>query len=154
LYVGFRSTTCECKQLIQSQPFVPDFWDSSKVKSKGQQEPIESHPKVLTVAGASTHLGGGPSHNLYFETESTFSDSTREVSLFKKEGFWYDVFSDSGLPTTVKVPSVNFESQEAPRTRSTSARGGWTLIGLLFGSWVVAGVAAPKPEIEGEVDHH
>jgi hypothetical protein len=143
------------QELIQSQPFVPDFWDSSKVKSKWEQEPAQSNtPKVLVVAGAATHLGGGPSHNLYFEPESTASDDTREVSLFKKEGFWYDVFTDSGLPTAVKVPSVNFESQEVPRTDSSSARGGWTLVGLLFGSWVVAGVAAPKSEIEGEAHHH
>lgn len=120
-----------------------------------KQAPIESYePKVLAVAGAATHLGGGPSHNLYYETESTSSDTTQEVSLFKKEGFWHDVFSDSGLPTTVKVPSVNFENQEVPRTDSTSARGAWTLVGLLFGSWVVAGLAAPKPEIEGETHHH
>lgn len=152
--MGFPFTPCESKRLIQSQPFVPDFWDSSKFKPKEQQEHTESHdPKVLVVAGAATHLGGGPSHNLYSEPESTASDSTPEVSLFKKEGFWYDVFSDSGLPTTVKVPSVNFESQEVPRD-STSARGVWTLIGLLFGSWVVAGVAAPKREVEGEADHH
>lgn len=112
------------------------------------------NPKILIVAGASTHLGGGPSHNLYSEPESTSFDHSREVPLFKKEGFWYDVFSDVGLPTTVKVPSVNFESQEAPRANSTSARGAWTLIGLLFGSWFVAGVAAPKSEIEGGVHHH
>ena len=120
-----------------------------------EQEPTEPHsPKVLAVAGAATHLGGGPSHNLYPGTESIFSDNTREVFLFKKEGFWYDVFSDSGLPTAVKVPSVDFESQEVSRTDSTSTRGAWTLIGLLFGSWVVAGVAAPKSEIEGEAHHH
>jgi hypothetical protein len=74
--------------------------------------------------------------------------------LFNKEGFWYDVFNDSGLPTTIKVPSVNFESQEIPSTDSTSARGGWTLVSLLLGSWFVAGVAAPKSEIEGEARHH
>lgn len=147
----FQPSTWKSRQLILSQPFVPDFWDSSKVKASEQQEPTESRgPKVLAVAGAATHLSGGPLHNLHFETESTSSDSSREVSLFKKEGFWHDVFSDSGLPTTVKVPSVNFESQEVPRTDSTSGRGAWTLIGLLFGSWVIAGVAAPKSEIEGE----
>ncbi|KAF9792771.1 hypothetical protein BJ322DRAFT_1031315 [Thelephora terrestris] len=136
-------------------PFVPDFWDSSKFKPKQQQIPTESyHPKVLAVAGASTHLGGGPSHNLYPGPESTYSDQSREVSLFKKEGLWYDVVSDLGLPTTVKVPSVDFDNQEVHRTGSTSARGAWTLIGLLFGSWFVAGVAAPKSEIEGEARHH
>lgn len=112
-----------------------------------------SNPKILTVAGAATHLGGGPSHNLYVQPESTSSHHSPEVPLFKKEGFWYDAFSDAGLPTAVKVPSVNFESQEGPRTGSTSARGAWTLIGLLFGSWFVAGVVAPKSEIE-EGAHH
>ena len=138
----------ESKQLIRSQPFVPDFWDSSKVKAKWQPEPTESSgPKVLAVAGAATHLGGGLSHNLYHDSGSTSFDSSREVSLFKREGFWHDVFSDSGLPTAVKVPSVDFESQDVPRTDSTTTRGGWTLVGLLFGSWIVAGVAAPKSEI-------
>ena len=75
------------------------------------------------------------------------------MSLFKKEGLWYDVFSDSGLPTAVKVPSVNFESQEVPRADSAPTRGAWTLIGLLVGSWVVAGVVAPKSETEGEEYH-
>lgn len=74
--------------------------------------------------------------------------------MFKKEGFWYDVFSDMGLPTAVKVPSVDFESQEVPRTDPASTRGAWTLIGLLVGSWFVAGVAAPKSEIEEGAHHH
>ena len=111
-------------------------------------------PKVLAVAGAATHLGGGPSHNLYFQQESASSDSSQEVSLFKREGFWHDVFTDSGLPTTVKVPSVDFESQDVPRTDSTATRGAWKLIGVLIGSWIVAGVAAPKSEIEGEAHRH
>lgn len=109
-------------------------------------------PKVLSVAGAVTHLSGGLPHH-YFEPESISSDNSRDVSLFKKEGFWYDVFADSGLPTAVKVPSVDFESKDASRTDSAATRGAWTLIGLLFGSWVVAGVVAPKSEIEGEAHH-
>ena len=112
-----------------------------------------SEPKIIVVAGAATHIRGGPSHNLYSEPESTYSDHSPEVSLFKSEGFLYDLFTDSGLPTTVKVPSVDFESQDAPRADSAATRGGWTLIGLLFGSWVVAGVLAPKPEVEGEAPH-
>lgn len=137
-------------------PFVPDFWDSSKFKSRGQQDPTESdHPKVLTVAGAATHLGGGPSHNLYSTPESTYTDHSREVSLFKKEGFWHDVFSDSGLPTTIRVPPVNFDSenQGVHRPGPSSARGGWSLVGILLGSWFVAGIAAPKSEIESEAHH-
>ena len=74
--------------------------------------------------------------------------------MFKKEGFWYDAFTDAGLPTAVKVPSVDFESQDVPRSDSTASRGAWTVIGLLFGSWVVAGVVAPKSELEGEAPHH
>jgi len=138
-----------------SIPFVPDFWDSSKVKSKGQQDPVEPlNPKILTVAGAAIHLGGGPCHNVYFESASPSSDHSREVSLFNKQGFWYDVFSDAGLPTAVKVPPVSFESKELPRADSTSSQGAWTLIGLLLGSWFVAGVAAPKSEIEGGAHNH
>ena len=110
-------------------------------------------PKIIAVAGASTHIRGGPSHNLYSDPESISSDISPELPLFKSEGFLYDVFTDSGLPTTVKVPSVDFESQDVPRTDSNATRGGWTLIGLLFGSWVVAGVVAPKSEIEGEPHH-
>lgn len=109
------------------QPFVPDFWDSSKVKAKEQPGPTEpDNPKVLVVAGATTQISGGPSHHLYFESESAPPDASPEV----------------------------FESQDAPRTDPSAARGAWTLIGLLFGSWVVAGLAAPKSEIEGEAHHH
>ena len=111
----------------------------------------------MTVSGDATHLVRGPSHNHYFEPESTsegtFIDQPREVSLFKKEGLWYDAFSDAGLPTSIKVPSVSFERREVPRTDSTSARGAWTLIGLFIGSWFVAGVAAPKSEVEGGAHH-
>ena len=148
-------TACEPRRLTRSQPFVPDFWDSSKVKAEEQPEPAESNdPKIIVVAGATTHIRGGPSHNLYHEPESTSSDISPEASLFKAEGFLYDLFTESGLPTTVKVPSANFESQDAPRTDSAATGGGWTLIGLLFGSWVVAGVVAPKSKIEGEAHHH
>lgn len=153
--MDFCHTAREVQRLIRSQPFVPDFWDSSKVKAKEQPEPVESNdPKVIAVAGAATHIRGGPSHNLYHEPESTSTDSSPEVSLFKTEGFLYDLFTDSGLPTTVKAPSAGFESQDAPRTDSTATGGGWTLIGILFGSWVVAGVVAPKSKAEGEAQHH
>ena len=109
-----------------------------------------SDPKVFTVAGAAVHLGGGPSHNLYYppRSETAFADYSREVLLVKEEGFLSDVFSDLGLPTTVKIPSANFGSHEVPRADSASARGAWTLIGILFGSWFIAGVVAPKSEVD------
>ncbi|KAI0093884.1 hypothetical protein BDY19DRAFT_919440 [Irpex rosettiformis] len=57
-------------------PFVPDFWESSRVKAElAPPPPPESSPiKVLAVAGAATHIGGGPSHNLYSPESSAAAE--------------------------------------------------------------------------------
>ncbi|KAF8910969.1 hypothetical protein CPB84DRAFT_1070042 [Gymnopilus junonius] len=44
------------------QPYLPDFWESSSASRLSQPE--EHQPKLIVVAGAGTHHGGGPSHNL------------------------------------------------------------------------------------------
>ncbi|KAI0690566.1 hypothetical protein BC835DRAFT_1417689 [Cytidiella melzeri] len=106
-------------------PFVPDFWESSRVKAESAPPPPpELTPvKVLAVAGAATHHGGGPSHNLYTPTSQTAAE------------------------TTVKGDTSSASGSEAG--------GAWSLLGVLAGSWLVAGILAPtsafasKEEVEG-----
>ncbi|OBZ75080.1 hypothetical protein A0H81_04265 [Grifola frondosa] len=75
-------------------PFVPDLWDSSKVKadSAPPEETDSSIPKILAVAGAATHHGGGPSHNLYpSATESVAPVSvsfSRPLEKDERTGVW------------------------------------------------------------------
>jgi len=79
-------------------PYVPDFWDSSvSVDSPQMEEPL---PKLLVVAGADTHPGGGPSHNLldanlHHETSDVKNNSTTQSSSEGK--IWDDVTEDLGL---------------------------------------------------------
>lgn len=48
------------------QPYLPDFFQSHHTQSASPiQEPPSSEPRVLTVASAATHEGGGPSHTMW-----------------------------------------------------------------------------------------
>jgi len=91
-------------------PYVPDFWDSFVPAPKGHEveEPL---PKLLVVAGADTHPGGGPSHNLHdanASTEPTENDvSNKPTSTQQGQGgLWDDIAEDLGIPPPVKMKSV------------------------------------------------
>jgi hypothetical protein len=63
----------------------------------------------LLVAGAETHHGGGPSHNIldissgseYNSLGSVVADSSS--SPLKEKGLWDDMADDVGLPPTKDV---------------------------------------------------
>jgi hypothetical protein len=85
------------------QPYVPDFWDSSVPVDNLRVE--ESLPKLLVVAGADTHPGGGPSHNLLdanLHHETVSSDVNNNITAAESatgQGkVWDDIAEDVGLP--------------------------------------------------------
>ncbi|KAI0818782.1 hypothetical protein BC629DRAFT_1588115 [Irpex lacteus] len=104
-------------------PFVPDFWESSRVKAESAPPPPpESTPvKVLAVAGAATHIGGGPSHNLYTpessaaaehasEGESSSSSSDQKPSNVLS---FFAVFIGTYLGAWALEPKSEFAKEEA-----------------------------------------
>ncbi|KAH9951987.1 hypothetical protein B0H21DRAFT_817735 [Amylocystis lapponica] len=135
-------------------PFVPDLWDSSRIKAESApaKAPEPSTPKVLAVAGASTHYGGGPSHNLYDSDVSVTSAEAARVS--RPTGFWGDLADDLNLPTSFKLsgPTALYDVPETTETSGgqgkdysrtldkDEASGLWVLLGLLGGSWLAAGL--------------
>ncbi|OCH94943.1 hypothetical protein OBBRIDRAFT_788681 [Obba rivulosa] len=97
-------------------PFLPDFWDSSRVKAESAPQAPETstNPKMIAVAGDSTHPGGGPLHNVY-------------------------VPSNSGSP-----PDGQGSAPPSRSLTPEEKRGVWQLLGLLAGCWIVAGFLEPR----------
>ncbi|KAF4615436.1 hypothetical protein D9613_003092 [Agrocybe pediades] len=82
-------------------PFVPDFWDSSALaQPSGPNE--ETLPKIVVVAGANTHRGGGPSHNFVDASEGGHQEqnsSTQATTASSRSGSLLDdIAEDLGLP--------------------------------------------------------
>jgi len=137
-------------------PFVPDFWDSSLVKTASavSEPPL---PKLLVVAGVDTHHGGGPSHNLHDEHHPS-RDSSVHASTMAPSGFWEDVAQDIGIPTNIfaehpkravfdHIPdaSGSVPTKHSRALDKDEARGLWVLFGLLAGTWILGGVVNEKP---------
>ncbi|KAI0780886.1 hypothetical protein BD413DRAFT_500838 [Trametes elegans] len=143
-------------------PFVPDFWDSSKVKKEAAPSDTvtPSRPKVITVAGDITHHGGGPSHNLH--SPSTSSSSTPESAPTSLLGqLAADMAEDLSLPTSFKrAPPTDAQYDIAQKTETSGGQdksysrtldrdeqtGVWILLGLFASSWAAAGYFAPVSE--------
>lgn len=110
------------------QPFYPDFYDSIHHPTPYNPNPEtvikDDLPKVLVVAGSSTHHGGGPSHNAHDGPESSerheheIPATTRGASSSSSSastapaGFWKDVADDVGLPSSWKRGQLT-EGQQA-----------------------------------------
>ncbi|KAL5532731.1 hypothetical protein ACEPAF_4505 [Sanghuangporus sanghuang] len=140
-------------------PFVPDFWDSSAKKAEEELASVSTDssttPKILVVAGVSTHPAGGPTYAM-----SPASDTLPSTELptyappRKYDGVVGDVLDDLGIPHNVlsAAPSPATESSQELTAKRTlnrplddeERRGAVTLLGLLFGAWIVSGLAAPS----------
>lgn len=101
------------------QPFVPDFWESSRVKHEAAPTPTPTEPglpKIVVVAGTSTHAAGGPTYSLSSADEftspspssssssSSYNSASGGEGGKKLTGLWADIVEDLGLPTTFTVP--------------------------------------------------
>ncbi|KAH9856927.1 hypothetical protein C2E23DRAFT_865577 [Lenzites betulinus] len=148
-------------------PFLPDFWDSSKVKrASAPAEPEPSlKPKVITVAGETTHHGGGPSHNLYSPSESlepsSSSTTPAKVPTSLVGQLAASWANDLSLPTSFKLPTLSISEYDIAQKTETSGGQGktysrtldqdektgvWVLLGLFASSWIAAGYFAPVSE--------
>jgi hypothetical protein len=137
-------------------PFVPDFWESSPAKILAAAEP--PLPKLLIVAGADTHHGGGPSHNLHDE-HHPHTDVHVDSSARTTTGFWQDVAQDIGVPTNILKDTQRAVFDHIPDTSGTvssrhsrtldkdETKGVWVLFGLLAGSWILGGVVNERTGI-------
>lgn len=118
------------------QPYLPDFFQS---QSAGPiPEPPEETPRVLTVASAATHGGGGPSHGLYGtatdahlhevhgDKAAAITSTSVETSGYREPGIVDDILEEVGL-FGVKFrgfpvsPSAEIAMGEAAETSSTGA---------------------------------
>lgn len=78
------------------QPYLPDFWDSSNTPRVSQAE--DHQPKLVVVAGAGTHHGGGPSHNLLDLGEGESSETINKPTSARSDSFLDDILEDLQLP--------------------------------------------------------
>lgn len=123
--------------LYTQQPFVPDFWESSRVKHEAAPTPTPTEPglpKIVVVAGTSTHAAGGPTYNLAQADEFTSPPSSSSSSSSssatsasesasggkKLTGLWADIAEDLGLPTTFRLPRVGSVAADAEKALADS----------------------------------
>ncbi|KLO13545.1 hypothetical protein SCHPADRAFT_921024 [Schizopora paradoxa] len=151
-------------------PFVPDFWESSRVNAEeakaaeAEAKENEGVPKIIVAADVSTHPLGGPSHNLYPESfggadasaiGSSSSSSAETSGGAKREGLIADVFEDLSLPlpelsraARASVSSITTKAgPDADSQRPLEAherRGLWVLLGATVGAWGVSRVVSPN----------
>jgi hypothetical protein len=119
------------------KPYLPDFFQSHHTKSASpiQQSPSEA-PRVLTVASAATHEGGGPSHGLYGKATdphlhevhgdeaASITSTSVESSGHREPGIIADILEELGLsgikvkgfPVSVGAGAAAIEAAEARAT--------------------------------------
>lgn len=148
-------------------PFYPDFYDSIHHPTPyktGDHSTEPSIPKVLIVAGSSTHHDGGPSHNLDGRDSSDrhqHAESLSSRSRFSTPGgsILHDVAIDIGMPTSwehgqsTESASSTKENEYSRKLDKDEVKGIWVLVGLLTGSWILGGIinGAPKKSVD---EHH
>lgn len=148
-----------------TQPFLPDFWDSSRVRGTdaisheaGKEAPMR---QMVMVGGSSVQHAEGLAYDLPKDSQpdDNHAEPTTATQV-KKEGLWADIHADIGLPPTfgVQLPFSKTKRWidsvfDEETTRKTSRvpwerrpldteerRGLWVLV-LIFGSsWIAGGV--------------
>lgn len=148
---------------------MPDFWDSSKVKAEERalQPIVPETPKIVITAGAATHAVG-PTYNLTETNDSNFlptelpSASSSSSALKKPTGIFGDIVDDLGIPPEVFAAKADVPAQEqysayektySRPLESDEKTGAYALLGILLGSWLLAGVGAPVKEKKAKPAH-
>jgi len=134
------------------QPFVPDYWESSSVQPKDSPPAGPSIPKILVVAGSSTHGAWGPTHHLEpaesYGVEPRPMPSTPTGGL---RGLWADIADDLDIPRNITLGAAQHSLAEQLPLRTAGhsrdldrdeKRGLWVFLGLLGGSWLLGGALA------------
>jgi hypothetical protein len=156
------------------QPYSPDFWHSQAAPTT--QPVVPPVPKLLVVAGESTHPGGGPAPSVHENVgvaPATSSTPSGPVVGEPGASIWADIAQDIGLPTRLpslagesKPEKLSFEgvaekteayggTRPSERTLDPEERkGAWVLGGILAGAWLLSGYFAPGSELEKEAKKH
>ncbi|KAF8197456.1 hypothetical protein BJ912DRAFT_953461 [Pholiota molesta] len=83
-------------------PFVPDYWNSSEQAQPVAEE--EVNPKIVVVAGAETHHGGGPFHNFLEPSAPHDKPDVKDSPKSSYSGsFLDDIAEDLGLPPVQEI---------------------------------------------------
>lgn len=118
-------------------------------------------PKLHVVGGAATHHDGGPTHHLKKLSEADTTQLTQATvtnrAVVVKPGYLRDVFVDLDIPTTIRLrpvvdPAVVEEPTESRSLTRDESTGLYVLLGVFVGSWVLAGIFAPRPPKEPAQD--
>ncbi|KAG6376356.1 hypothetical protein JVT61DRAFT_2340 [Boletus reticuloceps] len=130
-------------------PYVPDFWNSARPTSDAPLEPAP--PKLHVISGSVTHYDGGPTDHLEEHHEGDPLSTTVQASdspASKEVGFRADFWESLGLPRSFSVRRTSSEAAQAQehgsQTRSRpltdeERKGLYILLGIIGGSWLVAG---------------
>ena len=126
---------------------MPDYYNSQYTQSE-QSDSDSTRPRVLTVASASTHVDGGPSHSLFETTDAhTFEGdmALAGVPAPKSQGLLKGLFDDLDFPelalpsSTIERVSPSEESSEPLRAElnDEEKRGFYVLTGIGAGGWLL-----------------
>ena len=130
-------------------------------------------PKLIIIAGADTHHGGGPSHNLHDEHREYGHLIDSHVvpapvsTAVPPGGLLQDIARDIGIPPSFNTENAKqavadlFSQTKGKHTYTgpsreldkDEARGVWVLLGLLAGSWIAAGIIDRASASEGKESH-
>jgi len=151
LDVRLPSTEEPSREAEVQIPFLPDLWDSSRVKA--ESEPIvpvdDSAPNVIVIAGDASHISGSPVHNIdALEPHSAIPSQTPKAS----QSIFQDMAEDLLLPTSLTLSPANVPSdiikvtstsagQETDHSRKFDREekyGVWEFLGIFIGSFLAA----------------
>ncbi|KAF9520554.1 hypothetical protein BS47DRAFT_1323613 [Hydnum rufescens UP504] len=128
-------------------PFLPDYYNSEQIQSE-PSEADNKRPRVLTVASASTHVDGGPSHSLFETADAhTFEvdESQPNAQPLKPQGLVKGLLEDLELPmlafpapTSKRVDALekSLESRHS-ELNDEEKRGLYVLSGIVAGGWIL-----------------
>lgn len=141
-------------RLGQLQPFVPDFWESSRVKAAEQQSSegvLDAEiPNLIAVAGDATHISASPSHTLYTGLEST---DQAPAKLSKDKTFFQDIAEDMFIPASWPKAESDVQEKHQSRSLNNEERSGlWAFLGIFVGSFIGAALFESPSKFASEAE--
>ncbi|CAE6515229.1 unnamed protein product [Rhizoctonia solani] len=151
-------------------PFLAQTFDSPPSESASPpQEPPSNAPRVVTVASAATHVGGGPSHAIHEAVDAhaleskTGSQSLGIKELLEELGISLNFnFKDTANETTneilkpvasgISIPRVEKDTTELKHAmrelNEEEKRGLWVLGGIVLGGLILGSFGNKKSTFE------
>nr|VWO98799.1 Aspartyl proteinase [Ganoderma boninense] len=147
-------------------PFVPDLWESSKLRHESAPPAPEpsTGPKLVVVGGEALLSSGAPSYDVYSPT--TASSSVPTLSQARPEPktelgkLLAGMADDLGIPPTLTLTRADQQYDVAAKTETPSGQqnrysrtldgdektGLYVLLGIFAGSWFAGSALAPASE--------